>query len=534
MNTFKRNVLLLMQMNPHLDLLSLNSKTSTQAKNTSDSKAWFLNQNPLPLKDLYIYGFEAGLFEVTKDWLAQDKRHFLTIIEDDYTKFIPLLHEESFKEILKNPQIFIKIFSTPIGQNWGQNTKEWENFFWIFANRVYQFLVFGKNLEKANYLKLYLEKGFKSSKEYFSYVFKWSLLEYSNFYANIQEAPKSLSGKILNNSFKNIPAIICGAGSSLEKHLTQLPNFAKKALLLAPGTSFSILAKNQINPHFSFGIDPTDKQIVRTKDYPANVPFIYTNTFNKDALKLVKGDKFLFSWKDFLSIATYLENKCGIPSTELNVGSSATYFCMNVAKWMGCNPILFIGLDLSFTNNRYALMKDDNENPITFNAYDVNHNEIKTTWDFLVEKTLIEDFALKNPKLTLINCTEGGLSIEGIPYQSFEETIKNYLWQEHPIEEKIHSLLNSHPIADKEVKVVLKDWRHNLENFLISQSHNEKVWEIYLRNINQAFERLYAFTIYQMNKTNDQRIRLELEIQRQSCFKQIVQFHLNCLAEAEK
>ena len=258
MNTFKRNVLLLMQMNPHLDLLSLNSKTSTQAKNTSDSKAWFLNQNPLPLKDLYIYGFEAGLFEVTKDWLAQDKRHFLTIIEDDYTKFIPLLHEESFKEILKNPQIFIKIFSTPIGQNWGQNTKEWENFFWIFANRVYQFLVFGKNLEKANYLKLYLEKGFKSSKEYFSYVFKWSLLEYSNFYANIQEAPESLSGKILNNSFKNIPAIICGAGSSLEKHLTQLPNFAKKALLLAPGTSFSILAKNQINPHFSFGIDPTE------------------------------------------------------------------------------------------------------------------------------------------------------------------------------------------------------------------------------------------------------------------------------------
>ena len=64
---------------------------------------------------------------------------------------------------------------------------------------------------------------------------------YSNFYKNLFELPKAKPASSLFSKFDKVPAIICGAGPSLEKNLPLLGTLKDRAIIFAGGTAMNAL-----------------------------------------------------------------------------------------------------------------------------------------------------------------------------------------------------------------------------------------------------------------------------------------------------
>ncbi len=116
----------------------------------------------------------------------------------------------------------------------------------------------------------------------------------------------------------------------------------------------------------------------------------------------------------------------------LNAFGSVATLCLSTAYEFGCNPIIFIGQDLAFTDNK------THADTIGAKTFDVNERDYKylvdgyyggkVPTDNSLEGFLrwIEDFIRDNNNSTFINATEGGAKIKGTIQMTFEEVVKQY------------------------------------------------------------------------------------------------------------
>jgi len=151
-------------------------------------------------------------------------------------------------------------------------------------------------------------------------------------------------------AFKNIPAVIVGAGPSLEKNMNLLKEYKDKMLILSCDAALPILVKKlDIYPHFVVMGDPTDKQkfnfddIDTTKFYTIVPSVVHPSIFRAVdpqhiSVYNVRSDSPLCEM-----IPYHIGRKGGLPAGVLTSGSVFMF-----AAIMGCNPITFVGHDLSW------------------------------------------------------------------------------------------------------------------------------------------------------------------------------------------
>jgi hypothetical protein len=102
---------------------------------------------------------------------------------------------------------------------------------------------------------------------------------------------------------------------------------------------------------------------------------------------------------------------------------------MQIALHMGCNPIIFVGMDLSCSKNAmYAAgieKKSDKDKLIA-----VKNKKGETVYsqrDWLFAAKWIEETARKNLHTHFLNATEGGLGFQGIEEITLKEAREKYL-----------------------------------------------------------------------------------------------------------
>ena len=266
-----------------------------------------------------------------------------------------------------------------------------------------------------------------------------SPLVYENFLHNLLQLDEAKNLHELRGSFKDIPAILTGAGPSLYQSAPILSRLQDKALLFSGGRALSTLNHLQIEPHFSLGVDPylQHKQTLKCNNF-FELPLIYRSRMHHEAVSLMHGSHLYASGAIGYSFLPWIEKKLGLDLPNLQEGLNVVNFSLVVAHYLGCSPIILVGADLGYTQERaYSeAIPDEQCLPGAFEIEESDHSlnrgmvrknhhgrPIFTLWKWAEEAKWIEEYA-KSKNISLINATAEGLKLGELPHLTLKEVEK--------------------------------------------------------------------------------------------------------------
>jgi hypothetical protein len=152
----------------------------------------------------------------------------------------------------------------------------------------------------------------------------------------------------LKDRYKNQPAIIVSAGPSLRKNKHLLKDVAGNAVIIAVQTTLRPLLEMGIEPHFVTSLDYHDISTRFWENLPATLSteLIAEPKASEAVLQRNPGPLSLLG-NDF---AENLLSELKLNKTRLPSGATVAHLAYYVAEHIGCDPIIFIGQDLGFSD----------------------------------------------------------------------------------------------------------------------------------------------------------------------------------------
>jgi len=223
---------------------------------------------------------------------------------------------------------------------------------------------------------------------------------------------------VLKGRFKDVPAIVCGAGPNLKEASAYLESLSSRALLLSAGTASSILGEWGIAPHLSFFIDKQTPFDLIVQQPFLEIPSCLQSRLDPKCVRWLHGEKILAPESGPLPWEQWLLGENSSPSFGWTVGNFAT----QAAIWMGCNPIIWAGMDLCYQEDRkYAGRSTQNE------ALLIECDGRMTQRDWLLAARFSEELSCNHPEIRFINTAMQGLPlrppIETMPLSSVNQTL---------------------------------------------------------------------------------------------------------------
>ncbi len=432
----------------------------------AEASDWFAG---LPLHDtlvLYVYGIGLGYYyEAAQQWLKDNSSRQLVFLEEDKGVLYRLLETEKGSEILKNPQVQIVYFESNLEDKVLFNELSWRYLndpFTVSCLKLYQ------EVNAQGFLQLHhlLSYNLIQKKAFVEEYLQYGVAFFRNFYPNLLELPKSYFGNGLFGEFKQVPAIICGAGPSLNKNIDQLKELKDNALLFAGSSALNALIPKGILPHFGVAIDPNKAQLPRVDvAKPYQIPFFYRQRLFHEALQAISGPRLYLTGTGGYDIAQWFEQELKLEGDNLDEGHNVVNFCIEIAHALGCDPIILVGVDLAFTNEQpYAdgvttnlkLTEDDFKTDNDFESQpllkeDINGSPIHTLWKWITESEWITEFAQAHPEVSLINATEGGLGFKSVVNKTLKDVSHLYLrGKESSLDQRIQAAISKHALRSVE------------------------------------------------------------------------------------
>ena len=184
----------------------------------------------------------------------------------------------------------------------------------------------------------------------------------------------------LRDAKKNVPAVIVGAGPSLEKVESSIPY--ESAFIIAAGSALPLLEKS---PHLAVAVCPF-KPLFRGKHL--KTPLCVQRRVHPESAKgplLWMEDAFDGGW---------------------SVGNTA----MALAFYLGCNPIVLVGMDLCYSQGRkYAKKGKEKKSDAWIESLDCVGKRVFTQRDWLVSAHWFHSFAANHPQTQFFDATALGL-----------------------------------------------------------------------------------------------------------------------------
>ena len=273
-----------------------------------------------------------------------------------------------------------------------------------------------------------------------------------NILANIPTIIRSPGVKRLFNRFMNLPAIIVGAGPSLDKNVHLLKEVKDRAVIIALDRTLGLLLPLGITPHLVPSLDYS-KINYDEKYAPHQLEeklfMVSTQTVHHKITKSFWGP--VFSINQGGKLSTILSHYWGDKGTimpGLHVGHLA--FCL--ARAIGCDPIIFTGMDLAFTgDNLHAkdVLSSIERTPAEqLTCEDIFGSRIMTDSAF---KTFVVELEqeIKKTDALCIDATEGGARKEGTVIMQLKDAIDRYCADDHP---EIRTILEEESVQREPVK----------------------------------------------------------------------------------
>ena len=353
----------------------------------------------------------------------------------------------------------------------GQVVVWWEN------NREKSKRNFAYDIVNLNWVKLVYNIHVITCPAYHSYMKKFKdeflqaktkMRQYFNSLGNSledvlqgfqQNAENVIAGMKANNiyelydKYKEHPAIIVSAGPSLEKNIDILKDAQEKALIIACDASWTACKQHGVKPDAVATIErgiETYQYYYEGKSFDEDLVLIAPSLIWSQIYEEFPGKTVVVSkndegvdgwWQHFFDNVNFI-----------NTGMSCSTLAYAAAELAGCNPIILIGQDLAYTDNRkhssFTHTEFEGENNAEESdgllVEDIYGNMIPTDKYYNLFRYWFEDKAHYNPEIQLIDATEGGAKIKGSTILTLREAIDTYC------KEKIGININE-CLADNEI-----------------------------------------------------------------------------------
>jgi hypothetical protein len=234
---------------------------------------------------------------------------------------------------------------------------------------------------------------------------------------------------ILKDKFAGIPAIIVGSGPSLKEDIETIRKLQPHCIVLSAGTSLQALSKNGIAPDLSVSIDGSYSNYIAFKDIDMeNIPLLFSGTVHHSILSKERLNT-LYVSVSLDTVTSYLHpDSQSIPSVYST--ASVTGTAIQAAAYMGCNPIVLAGQDMSYPNDTFytegvvhrtheqidEILAKANEK-----VENVSGGFNKTTEAMLNTLQDLQNVIQLFPDRTFINTSRYGAKIKGTTFQFMED-----------------------------------------------------------------------------------------------------------------
>lgn len=547
---------------------------------------------------IFVYGVGLGYYFLPlKKWLLENSEHYLVFLEDDEKVIYYFLKTELATEILEHPQVLVKFLPRmePNEEGWAELRAKAASLFWDFAQLKPQMSALQSYfISKGSFFKSFalqwltnLSRAERSLAEFYPFP----ELVTHNFYANLPYMAYTIPGYRLAGAMKAIPAILCGAGPSLHKQLPLLKTLSERAFIIASGSAMNAITRSSMMPHVGGAIDPTSAQASRQlTSFAYHTPVFYQNRFHDQAFIQWHGPLLFMVGSGSNRLSEWFEKELGIIGAEqIIMGVSTSNFLAEIANFLGCNPIVLIGMDLAYTrDSRYvqgieAHPSDDEIQHQSLNQKQevlipvpgVDGKDVYITNQWFYEAVCLAAFKQRNPDLVLLNATEGGMAIPTVDYAVFAEVVRQYCSFSWDIQGWFHGAIQNasrFQISLSRILEAIKKWRKSLDSCrdsfsllishfqtLLKSSHQQKgsfalysesaaLWqqefqreicyEFLLEDLNTLFERLNGLKIRKLkwikNKHQLRSASIAIEVARYHFLKEYVEGHIKSIDEGLK
>jgi hypothetical protein len=407
---------------------------------------------------LYIYGVGCGhYYQALLPWLKKQKERRLLFLEEDLGVLKALFSQEIGKEMLEDPQVHFYYKPKEASwdfvieecvQKWVSDRIEWTSLRSYFLGQE----------KKLRALRLQLLRRSASVHAKVGEALHYPVLM-ENLLTSFCQIPNSFHANKLRGAFKNVPAIICGAGRSLAKAAPELKALEQKALIIAGGSAITALSHYQIRPHLCMALDPNEEEYFRLKNLSCfETPFIYSSRLHKDVLSSTHLQMGYLCSNTGGLLEDWMHEKLGLGfdgfGNQLgDEALSVTTLAVAFAKELGCRPILFCGVDLSYSDmQRYAagvlpssrvfleeLQMEKKSRERFVRRKNREGKFVYTLVKWVMEAACIGAYAKKHPDLPFFNVSNEGLPIPGVQTLSVEEFTSLYCQNSYDLRGKIQA-----------------------------------------------------------------------------------------------
>lgn len=339
-----------------------------------------------------------------------------------------------------------------------KNIEDIQNFLYNYVSELN--IHYLKIIPYANYNKIYEKEVVyecKYIKDYFEKLIinintkmKFHNIWFKNKFENLKYLCKSTYMTELKSKYKNKPAIIVSAGPSLSKNIEYLKD-NKNALIISGGRTLKSLLGINVMPNYVTIMDSSENSYKLVQDYMHryNNPLIYRDNIYNNILEQHSGEKIVFTTdKNTQKLYTSEE-------VNINVGGSVAHLMTELAIFMGCNPIVFIGQDFAYTDDKgHADIANSPWEGVELENYkdngdmyvkDLNGGLVRTSISLNTFRKDMEYIINQHKDIKFINATEGGALINGTENKTLKETLENInynLANSNIVEEKSHKNIN--------------------------------------------------------------------------------------------
>lgn len=249
---------------------------------------------------------------------------------------------------------------------------------------------------------------------------------YANFTSNCKAGARPVDE--LQEDFKGKDVFLIAAGPSLDKNVALLKERSDNSIVLATGTVFRKLMGMGIAPDYVIVTDANERIIWQVYVHRnEQIPLLVLSSAYHQLCTEYKGPKYMIFQRDFPPAEEYAKKHgCMLFETGGSVSTTALDVCIRLQA----AHIIFLGLDLAFTDNlahasgtsNRVVADQENLQPVKACNGGVVYTDHKfNMYAQWIEERLQQEDAKQIP---VINATEGGRYIAGMEYRTLQDVLQ--------------------------------------------------------------------------------------------------------------
>lgn len=173
-----------------------------------------------------------------------------------------------------------------------------------------------------------------------------------NTLENLPVIAREADAAALDSAFTHTPAVLVAAGPSLDRHLEDLRAIQDRALIVSVDTAAWPLLGSGVQPHLVVAVDPSINNARHLESLPRDCGawMVGEASLHPSGFGPFEGRTFCFRVAEHEPWP--LLRAAGLDAGLLRAWGSVLTTAFDLTLRMGCDPIIFVGADLAYTEAR--------------------------------------------------------------------------------------------------------------------------------------------------------------------------------------